>query len=497
MADEANLIGPDEPAFRLELTAAQLKVTHTALRALYDDLGHEERDVQGVVREVLSKLPDQDAIRAIDLSGRARPPPRQRRLVTPWRMPAPRAAGRPVRYGGSDRRRDHHDAHPGPHGPAATGLAGTGSSYSAWAPCGSSTASRSPSSAPSRAACRTSRRSRSAPFDTLGGILLHHRRLRSAPSASAISPTASGARSSSSSRSPSTSRRRWRRPSRGAPRLLGSSAAHRPGHRRRVRGHQLRHRRAHPRAGARAGSTSRSTAPTGSGPPVGAALSLRAARRRASSRSTSAGGWPSGSAWPWGPGHHVRAPQRPREPALADHPRPRGARPSVLVSSIEERVKRETGQRELDDSGRSRSRSSHARPPTSSRRRARCSSAIRGARSLGFTLMATQALIYNAVIFTFSIVLTTFFNVSDCGRARLPDPVRDRATSLGALLLGPALRHGRTAADDRRHLPHLPPSACSCSGSCSTTARSGLGGLHGRLCAGRSSSPPRRRRPAI
>jgi hypothetical protein len=67
MADEANLIGPDEPAFRLELTAAQLKVTHTALRALYHDLGHEERDVQGVVREVLSKLPDQDAIRAIDL----------------------------------------------------------------------------------------------------------------------------------------------------------------------------------------------------------------------------------------------------------------------------------------------------------------------------------------------------------------------------------------------------------------------------------------------
>lgn len=67
MADEVNLIGPDEPAFRLELTAAQLKVTHTALKALYDDLGHEERDVQGVVREVLSKLPNEHDIRAIDL----------------------------------------------------------------------------------------------------------------------------------------------------------------------------------------------------------------------------------------------------------------------------------------------------------------------------------------------------------------------------------------------------------------------------------------------
>jgi hypothetical protein len=67
MADDANLIGPDDPAFRLELTAAQLKVTHTALKSLYDDLGHEERDVQGVVREVLAKLPDEHEIRAIDL----------------------------------------------------------------------------------------------------------------------------------------------------------------------------------------------------------------------------------------------------------------------------------------------------------------------------------------------------------------------------------------------------------------------------------------------
>ncbi len=67
MADEVNLIGPDEPAFHLELTAAQLKVTHTALKALHDDLGHEERDVRGVVREVLSKLPGDHEIRAIDL----------------------------------------------------------------------------------------------------------------------------------------------------------------------------------------------------------------------------------------------------------------------------------------------------------------------------------------------------------------------------------------------------------------------------------------------
>ena len=64
---EDDIIGPDEPAYRLELTAAQLKVTHTALKSLFDDLGHEERDVQEVVREVLSKLPGEHDIRAIDL----------------------------------------------------------------------------------------------------------------------------------------------------------------------------------------------------------------------------------------------------------------------------------------------------------------------------------------------------------------------------------------------------------------------------------------------
>jgi hypothetical protein len=64
---EDNIIGPDEPAYHLQLTAAQLKVTHTALKSLFDDLGHEERDVQDVVREVLAKLPDEHDIRAIDL----------------------------------------------------------------------------------------------------------------------------------------------------------------------------------------------------------------------------------------------------------------------------------------------------------------------------------------------------------------------------------------------------------------------------------------------
>ena len=72
MADDENLIPWDEPAFRLELTAAQLKVTHTALKVFFDDLGHEERDVQGILLEVLSKLPGEHEIRAIDLDDELR-----------------------------------------------------------------------------------------------------------------------------------------------------------------------------------------------------------------------------------------------------------------------------------------------------------------------------------------------------------------------------------------------------------------------------------------
>jgi hypothetical protein len=63
-----DLIQPGEIAYRMELTAAQLKIVHTALRSLYDDLGHEENDVKRVVASVLDKLPGEHEIRAIDLT---------------------------------------------------------------------------------------------------------------------------------------------------------------------------------------------------------------------------------------------------------------------------------------------------------------------------------------------------------------------------------------------------------------------------------------------
>ena len=71
MSEQFDPIQPGEIAYRLELTAAELKVTHTALKSLIDDLGHDEHDVKEVVDRVLAKLPDEHSIRAIDLKREA------------------------------------------------------------------------------------------------------------------------------------------------------------------------------------------------------------------------------------------------------------------------------------------------------------------------------------------------------------------------------------------------------------------------------------------
>lgn len=60
--------------YHLELTPPQLKVTHTALRALRDDFGHDEAEIHALVEEVLAKLPDEHAIRAIQLDRETKAP---------------------------------------------------------------------------------------------------------------------------------------------------------------------------------------------------------------------------------------------------------------------------------------------------------------------------------------------------------------------------------------------------------------------------------------
>ena len=65
--DRATGEGDEQFHYHLELTPAQLKITHTALRSLLDDFGHEQADVVALIHEVLEKLPDEHSIRAIVL----------------------------------------------------------------------------------------------------------------------------------------------------------------------------------------------------------------------------------------------------------------------------------------------------------------------------------------------------------------------------------------------------------------------------------------------
>jgi hypothetical protein len=66
--EDPDLIGPDDVAFTLELTPAQLKIVHTALRSMRDDFGHDQPDVHRIIHELLAKLPDEASIRSIDIT---------------------------------------------------------------------------------------------------------------------------------------------------------------------------------------------------------------------------------------------------------------------------------------------------------------------------------------------------------------------------------------------------------------------------------------------
>jgi hypothetical protein len=67
MSPDFDLIGPDDIAYRLELTPRQLKITVTALKIFFDGLGHEEHDVKEIARQVLDKLPGEHDVRSITI----------------------------------------------------------------------------------------------------------------------------------------------------------------------------------------------------------------------------------------------------------------------------------------------------------------------------------------------------------------------------------------------------------------------------------------------
>jgi MFS family permease len=123
-------------------------------------------------------------------------------------------------------------------------------------------------------------------------------------------------------------------------------------------------------------------------------------------------------------------PESPRWLAIHGHE----DRAEQLVEEIEEQVKRDTGKRDLARPGDEIE--IEQREATNIFEIGRTLFARYPRRSaLGFTLMATQAFIYNAVIFTFTIVLTTFFKVSDSVAPVYLIPF-GIANFLGALLLG-------------------------------------------------------------
>ncbi len=65
MSDD--LIKPNETAYTLHLTRPQVKIVYTALKTYYDDLGHEEGDIEEVVEAIFAKLPSEAEIEMIDL----------------------------------------------------------------------------------------------------------------------------------------------------------------------------------------------------------------------------------------------------------------------------------------------------------------------------------------------------------------------------------------------------------------------------------------------
>jgi len=70
MTDTDTDAGSGEPAgtvSRLELTPPELKITFVALKTYLNDFGHDEYDLQRLVRSVLDKLPPAAEIEAIDL----------------------------------------------------------------------------------------------------------------------------------------------------------------------------------------------------------------------------------------------------------------------------------------------------------------------------------------------------------------------------------------------------------------------------------------------
>jgi hypothetical protein len=57
----------EEDVLQVPLSSQEMKITHTAVKLLLDDLQREQHDERAVLWQILDKLPDERAIRAIAL----------------------------------------------------------------------------------------------------------------------------------------------------------------------------------------------------------------------------------------------------------------------------------------------------------------------------------------------------------------------------------------------------------------------------------------------
>ncbi|MGH2864255.1 MAG: hypothetical protein ACRDJX_03285 [Solirubrobacteraceae bacterium] len=57
----------EDGTLTVSLTPKQMKITHSALRLLLNDLQREQNDERQILHEILAKLPDEHTMRAIRL----------------------------------------------------------------------------------------------------------------------------------------------------------------------------------------------------------------------------------------------------------------------------------------------------------------------------------------------------------------------------------------------------------------------------------------------
>ena len=86
--------------------------------------------------------------------------------------------------------------------------------------------------------------------------------------------------------------------------------------------------------------------------------------------------------------------------------------------------------------------------------------------AVGLTLMASQAFFYNAIFFTYALILTDFYGIR-VRSGRLVHPAVRRRQLPRAGLSRAAVRHDWSPADDRVHLRDLGRAAGAAQAICS------------------------------